>query len=176
MDDKGDPVSTSRHNARTFGCHEDYPPLALRAGAHLQLSVEDEKRLYELWAASPPTKAERMRARIAHAQVERFWISLDIAMAGESEPPPSIPLPAEPIIPAAPRTGEILIGLFCGRDRREDMLAVLADRFEDKARYRGARYARRWYWREVARSFGPFAWQWARRLVELDALLKLIGF
>lgn len=93
------------------------------------------------------------------------------APAGEAEnwigeaPPPTVP-----------RAGEIMARLFCERDRREDVLAVLADRFEDKARDHGARHARRWYWREVARSFGPFAWQWVRRTAELATLLKLIGF
>ncbi len=74
-----------------------------------------------------------------------------------------------------PKAGEVLIGLFCGRDRREDMLAVLADKFEEKARDHGGRYARTWYWWQVACSFGPFALQWARRLIELDEIFRRIG-
>jgi len=83
---------------------------------------------------------------------------------------------AEPVSLATPAVGETLIGLFCSGNIREAILGDLAEKFEERASERGASYARAWYWWQVARSFGPFAWRWGRRLVALDDLRQLIGW
>jgi hypothetical protein len=51
-----------------------------------------------------------------------------------------------------------------------------AEQFEARAGRDGPRSARAWYWWQVARSFGAFGWRWAQRLVQLQAVLRLIGF
>jgi hypothetical protein len=81
----------------------------------------------------------------------------------------------QPTLPTAPRICEVLVGLFCSRVHREAILGDLAEKFEARALSNGARRARAWYWWQVARSFGPFAWRWGRRLVALDGLRRLIG-
>jgi hypothetical protein len=72
--------------------------------------------------------------------------------------------------------GEALIGLFCGHAFRDAVLGDLAEMFEARAARDGARSARTWYWWQVARSFAAFGWRWAQRLVQLQAVLRLIGF
>jgi hypothetical protein len=78
--------------------------------------------------------------------------------------------------PAAPRFGELLITLVCGQHRQEAVLGDLAEGFAARARIRGLRNANAWYWWQVAKSVGPFGWRWAQRLVQLQAVLRLIGF
>jgi hypothetical protein len=84
--------------------------------------------------------------------------------------------PTSLISPRAPAVGETLIGLFCERNMREAILGDLAEKFETRAAEHGEKNARAWYWWHVARSCGPFAWRWARRLVALDDLRQLIGW
>ncbi|HEV2816822.1 MAG TPA: permease prefix domain 2-containing transporter [Allosphingosinicella sp.] len=77
---------------------------------------------------------------------------------------------------AAPPLGETLIAIFCGPAMKEAILGDLAEKFEERTRERGEKNARIWYWWQVARSFGPFAWRWGRRAMELDDLRRLIGW
>ena len=78
-------------------------------------------------------------------------------------------------VPRVPRLGEVLAGLLCDPALREAILGDLAERFEERVRRRGPKAAKAWYWWQVVRSFGPFAWRWARRLIELDEILQRIG-
>lgn len=76
----------------------------------------------------------------------------------------------------APRAGEALIGFISHGPYQEGILGDLAEKFEARAMSDGPRRAYVWYWWQVAWSFGPFAWRWARRLLALDDLRQLIGW
>lgn len=78
--------------------------------------------------------------------------------------------------PKVPRLGELLISVVCQRKVREAVLGDLEEGFQTRAHARGARIARRWYWWQVAKSAAAFTWRWTRRLLELDELIRRIGF
>lgn len=82
---------------------------------------------------------------------------------------------APPASATAPRIGEVLIGLFCGRTLREAVLGDLAEKYVERALTLGPKKARVWYWWQVARSCGAFSWRCVRRLIELDEVLRRIG-
>jgi hypothetical protein len=99
--------------------------------------------------------------------VKRLLEANGSADGGAAEPLP--PPPSEPLV------AEWLMSLLCKRDVREAVLGDLAERFQERAELDGLRSAQLWYWRQLARSFGRFAWSWLVRVAELHSLLRLIG-
>jgi hypothetical protein len=109
---------------------------------------------------------EEVRARIARLLGEG-------EMAAASEPLEDAPPPTEP---SEPLIAEWLMSLLCSSSEvREAVLGDLAERFQERAELDGLRSAQLWYWRQLAQSFGRFAWSWIVRAAELHSLLKLIG-
>ena len=151
-------------------------------GAVMQELWLEKERVRRLLGASK--SEEEIRAALRDLQTRRIVRSLAravvLTLASEIvelfRTKKKSDLLSNPEIAAVPKLGEKLIGLFCQRDFREPILGDLAERFSERAQRKGAKAARRWYWRQVIRSTGAFIWRWARRLVEFDEVLKRIGF
>jgi hypothetical protein len=63
-----------------------------------------------------------------------------------------------------PVLAELFISIMAPKNSAQGLLGDLQEMFEKNAERHGAKQARRKYWIEVARSFGPLLWQWLKRV------------
>jgi hypothetical protein len=66
---------------------------------------------------------------------------------------------------APPMLAELFISFLAPKNSAQGLLGDLQEMFQKNAERFGERQARRKYWIEVARSFGPLLWQWLKRIV-----------
>lgn len=63
-----------------------------------------------------------------------------------------------------PATAAFLLAFVAPKNLAQALLGDLEEIFQKNAERFGDSQARRMYWLEVARSFGPLAWQWIKRM------------
>lgn len=79
-----------------------------------------------------------------------------------------------------PMLAELFISFLAPKNSAQGLLGDLEEMFQKNADRYGAKQARRKYWMEVARSFGPLLWQWLKRIgfftVLIDYFRAKFGF
>jgi hypothetical protein len=88
----------------------------------------------------------------------RLRATLDVLQASEEANAPR----KEPTTP--PMLAELLISFLAPKNSAQSLLGDLHEMLQKNADRFGSRQARRKYWIEVARSFGPLLWQWVKRI------------
>ncbi|WP_445222473.1 permease prefix domain 2-containing transporter [Bradyrhizobium sp. Pa8] len=63
-----------------------------------------------------------------------------------------------------PAPAEFLLAFIAPKNSAQAFLGDLEELFQKNAERFGEPQARRMYWFEVARSFGPLVWQWIKRM------------
>jgi hypothetical protein len=65
---------------------------------------------------------------------------------------------------APPMLAELFISFLAPKNSAQGLLGDLQEMFQKNAERYGTKQARRKYWIEVGRSFGPLLWQWLKRI------------
>jgi hypothetical protein len=71
---------------------------------------------------------------------------------------------SKPKVVAPPPLAEFLVSFLAPKNSAQSFLGDLQEMYQKNAERLGEAQARRKYWIEVARSFGPLLWQWLKRV------------
>jgi hypothetical protein len=72
---------------------------------------------------------------------------------------------SQPKKAAPPMLAEFLLSFLAPKASAQSFLGDLQEMYQKNTERFGEPQARRKYWIEVARSFGPLLWQWLKRIV-----------
>jgi hypothetical protein len=149
----------------------------LRADGHVDLQIEDEDGVTERIVVHIPPDAPRelmvegaVRALMHERQVARYDLykeharlraRLDILQKNADALYAGV-VRKEPAAP--PMLAELFISFLAPKNSAQSLLGDLHEMFQKNAERYGEKQARRKYWIEVARSFGPLLWQWLKRI------------
>ena len=76
-------------------------------------------------------------------------------------------------LPQPPVLGEVLLVLFCPKNRVDPVMGDLKERFTEDVFAKGRKYAKLLYWAAVLRSIGPLLWIKVRRAGLIALLLEI---
>lgn len=77
--------------------------------------------------------------------------------------------------PSPPTVGWTIVVWLTPRERQEEILGDLDERYLAYWTARGPKAAKAWYWGEVAKMVGPFGWRAIKLFFKVNVITKLIG-
>jgi len=136
----------------------DYNYRVIRAENRRRL-LESRRRLLKCIEEVEETRNRERAAQIAvFAEIERIIRAVGLSTDQ---------------LPHPPALGEVLLLLFCPKNRTRYVMGCLEENFHEDIKSKGIRRAKLLYWTAVLRSIGPLLWVKVRRAGLIALLLEL---